>query len=188
MFDPCVGKIPWRRKWQPTPVFLPGKSQGQRSLADYCPWGHKESDTTERLHFLFNWRIVTLNIVLVSAIHQHESAIGIHTSPPSCSIVMCDEKWILYNCWRPTQWWTKKKLQSSFQSQTCTKKGLGHCLMVSDPWQLSESWRNHCIWEICSINWWGIPKTITPEVDTGQQKGPVLFHNNTWPHVTQPMF
>ena len=100
---------------------------------------------------------------------------------------MCDEKWILYNCWRPTQWWTKKKLQSSFQSQTCTKKGLGYCLMVSDPWQLSESWRNHCIWEICSINWWGIPKTITPEVDTGQQKGPVLFHNNTWLYVAQPM-
>ena len=36
-----VGKIPWRREWQPTPVFLPGKSHGQRSLAGYCPWGHK---------------------------------------------------------------------------------------------------------------------------------------------------
>ena len=44
-----VGKIPWRRKWQPTPVFLPGKSHGQRSLVGYCPWGHKESDTTEQL-------------------------------------------------------------------------------------------------------------------------------------------
>ena len=39
--NPWVGKIPWRRKWQPTPVFLPGKSQGQRSLAGYNPWGHK---------------------------------------------------------------------------------------------------------------------------------------------------
>ena len=37
-----VGKIPWRRKWQPSPVFLPGKSHGQRSLADYGPWGRKE--------------------------------------------------------------------------------------------------------------------------------------------------
>ena len=36
--DPCIGKIPWRRKWQPTPVFLPGKSYGQRSLAGYSPW------------------------------------------------------------------------------------------------------------------------------------------------------
>ena len=46
-FDPWVRKIPWRRKWQPTPVFLPGKSHGQRSLEGYIPWGHKESDTTE---------------------------------------------------------------------------------------------------------------------------------------------
>ena len=45
-------KIPWRRTWQPTPGFLPGESSGQRSLADYSPWGCKESDTTERLtHF-----------------------------------------------------------------------------------------------------------------------------------------
>ena len=48
--DPCVGKIPWRRKWQPTPVFLPGESHGQRSLAGYSPWHHKESDTTEHTH------------------------------------------------------------------------------------------------------------------------------------------
>ena len=41
-----VGKIPWRA-WQLTPVFLPGEFHGQRSLAGYSPWGHKESDTTE---------------------------------------------------------------------------------------------------------------------------------------------
>ena len=40
---------PWRRKWQPTPVFLPGESYGQRSPAGYSPWGHKESDTTDGL-------------------------------------------------------------------------------------------------------------------------------------------
>ena len=50
-FDPWVGKIPWRRKWQSTPVLLPGKSHGQRSLVGYSPWGRKELDTTERLHF-----------------------------------------------------------------------------------------------------------------------------------------
>ena len=43
----------WRRKWQPTLVLLPGKFHGQRSLVGYSPWGHKESDTTERLHFHF---------------------------------------------------------------------------------------------------------------------------------------
>ena len=45
-FDPWVRKIPWKREWQPTLVLLPGKSHGQRSLAGYSPWGHKESDTT----------------------------------------------------------------------------------------------------------------------------------------------
>ena len=48
-FDPWVGKIPWRRKRQPTPVFLPGESLGQRSLAGYSPRGVTESDTTEQL-------------------------------------------------------------------------------------------------------------------------------------------
>ena len=46
-FDPRSRKIPWRRKWQPTAVFLPGKSHGQWSLAGYGPKGPKESDTTE---------------------------------------------------------------------------------------------------------------------------------------------
>ena len=45
--DPWVGKIPWSRKWQPALVFLPGKSHGQRGLAGYSPWGHRESNMTE---------------------------------------------------------------------------------------------------------------------------------------------
>ena len=57
---PGVRKIPWSRKWQPASVFLPGKSHGQRSLAGYSSWGHKESDTTERLckhtqHSMAEW-------------------------------------------------------------------------------------------------------------------------------------
>ena len=48
-FDSWVRKIPWRRIWQPTPVFLPEESHGQRSLAGYSPRGRKESDTTEQL-------------------------------------------------------------------------------------------------------------------------------------------
>ena len=42
-FDPWVGKIPWRREWQPTPVFLPGEFHGQRSLVGYHPWGHSQT-------------------------------------------------------------------------------------------------------------------------------------------------
>ena len=48
-FSPWVGKMPWRRAWQPTPVFLPGEAHGQRNLVGHSPWGPKEPDTTEGL-------------------------------------------------------------------------------------------------------------------------------------------
>ena len=44
---PGSGRFPWRRAWQPTPVFLPGESNGQRTLVGYSPWGCTESDTTK---------------------------------------------------------------------------------------------------------------------------------------------
>ena len=56
-FNPWVGKIPWRRKWQSTLVFLPGESHGQGSLVGYSPWDRKESDMTEQLHFHIKWPI-----------------------------------------------------------------------------------------------------------------------------------
>ena len=68
-----VGKIPWRRKWQPIPVFLPGESHGQRSLAGYSPQGHKESGMTERLHF-------TSSSVSITHTHIHTSSSSIHLS------------------------------------------------------------------------------------------------------------
>ena len=49
---PGSGRSPWRRKWQPTPVLLPGICHGRRNLVGYSPWGRKESETTERLLFL----------------------------------------------------------------------------------------------------------------------------------------
>ena len=49
-----LSKHLWRRQWHPTPVLLPGKSHGWRSLVGCSPWGHQESDTTERLHFHFS--------------------------------------------------------------------------------------------------------------------------------------
>ena len=50
MQETHVRKIPWRREWLPTPVFLLGESHGQRSLVGYSAWGHKELDTTEQLN------------------------------------------------------------------------------------------------------------------------------------------
>ena len=57
-FDPWVGKIPLRRKWQRTQVFLPGESHGRRSVVGCSPWSRKESDRTERLHFHFHFHCV----------------------------------------------------------------------------------------------------------------------------------
>ena len=51
-FPLCISS--WRRQWHPTPVFLPGKSHGRRSLVGCSPWGRQQSDMTERLHFHFS--------------------------------------------------------------------------------------------------------------------------------------
>ena len=72
MFDPWVGKTPWRRKWQPTPVLLPGKSHGWRILVGYSPWGSIESDTTERLPSLTH-SFTAINFLLSTALHTSTS-------------------------------------------------------------------------------------------------------------------
>ena len=71
-----VGKIPWRREWQPTPLFWPGEFHGQRCLAGYSPWGHKESDITEQLPlylFLNNCNIIVIPFYLCSPCLQTRS-------------------------------------------------------------------------------------------------------------------
>ena len=68
-FDPWIGKIPWRKEWQPTPVFSPGEFNGQRSLVGYSLWGHKESQRDGH-----DW---------ISAVQQHKSALCVHMSPLS---------------------------------------------------------------------------------------------------------
>ena len=85
--------------------------------------------------------------------------------------------------------WTGKKVQSTSQSHTCTKKGHSHCLVVCchcDPLQLSESWWNH--WseyakQINEMQW----KLQCLQPSLVNRKGPILLHDNTWPHVAQPM-
>ena len=71
-FDPWVREIPWRRKWHPTPVFLPGQSHVQRSLLGYSPWGCKKSDMTECLahtHTHSDARKKTMNFTFFSSAH-----------------------------------------------------------------------------------------------------------------------
>ena len=66
-FDPWIGTFPWRRKGQPTPVFLPGKSHGQRSLEGYSPWGRKESDPTEHAQAELLFMIFCLSPLLTKS-------------------------------------------------------------------------------------------------------------------------
>ena len=72
-FNPWVGKISWRRKWQPTPVFLPGESHGQGSPAGYSPWDPQESDTTEQFHFHFS---LIKKIIFMGPIYLKKILIG----------------------------------------------------------------------------------------------------------------
>ena len=85
-FEPWVGKFPWRRKWQPTPVLLPGESQGQRSLVGYSSWGRKESDTTEWLHLV--WSYGPLGIPGVEIWYQGPTLEELYAPAPapSCSL------------------------------------------------------------------------------------------------------
>ena len=74
-FDSWVRKIPWRRKWQPTPVFLPTESHGQRSLVGYNPRGHKESDMTEQLPHTHTKQAAGLLILCSQSLILEESLI-----------------------------------------------------------------------------------------------------------------
>jgi len=63
-----VMAIIWRRQWHPTPILLAGKSHGWRSLVGCSPWGHKESDTTERLHFHFSFHALEKEMATHSSV------------------------------------------------------------------------------------------------------------------------
>ena len=76
------------------------------------------------------------------------------------------------------------------KAKLAPEKGHCHCLVVccwSDPWQLSDFRRNHYVWGVCSANRWDALKTSRPAAGIGQQRGPILLHVNSGPHVAQPM-
>ena len=77
-YEPWVGKIPWRREWLPTPVFLPGGFPGERSLVGYSPWNCKELDTTEQLTFWCQYSAVA-HFKLTSFIRLNEKLKNTHS-------------------------------------------------------------------------------------------------------------
>ena len=66
LFD--FSSLRWRRQWHSTPILLPGKSHGQRSLVGCSPWGHNESDPTERLHFHFQFHTLEKEMATHSSV------------------------------------------------------------------------------------------------------------------------
>ena len=98
--NPRVRKLPWRRKWQPTPVFFAGKFHEQRSLVGYSPWGHKDLDTTEHTH-------IHLSI--------HPSIISLYTK------VYCVNKNTLYSL---LSIWNMYRVFYDYFLGTCNEKAL----------------------------------------------------------------
>ena len=95
-----VGKIPWRRKWQPTPALLPGEFHRQRSLLGYSPWGYKESDITEWLTPSFHFSLSSPHPLSAS---PKQMIIGFLSSSLSSEKSLTNDDTILQN----KQIWTR---------------------------------------------------------------------------------
>ena len=78
-FDPWIGKIPWRRKWKPAPVFLPGESHGHRSQEGCSPYGHTESDTTEASQYAWELEVRTQTRLLGKQNSTHYISYNVST-------------------------------------------------------------------------------------------------------------
>ena len=101
-FHPWVGRIPWRRAWQPTAVFLPGEPHGQRSLAGYSPWGGQESDRAEATWHSRRTTVLRLPSAVPGRIRKATSTrAGPGADPQSCPPVSLGSRWdtlLVYNC------------------------------------------------------------------------------------------
>ena len=110
----------WRRQWQPTPVLLPGKSHGQRSLVGCSPWGREESDTTEWLHFHFH------SLGSARATLSGPSLCRMkEETPDGCLVMKCVNSTILQE-WTPA--WTSLAVQW-LRLHAANSGGVGF-----DPW------------------------------------------------------
>ena len=101
--DPWVENIPWRRKWLPTSVFLPGEFHGQRKLVSYSPWGHKELDMPEQLALHF------------PALSASSSVVSL--SQNTVSLTVCIWLWNMITFWGVYfSWWFKFILKLFFHN------------------------------------------------------------------------
>ena len=138
---PHSSTLAWKIPWTEKPGRL--QSMGSQRV------GH---DWVEQLHFSLLFYSTTMNHFSNGLWYAMKSGFYTTTSHDQLS------------------GWTEK-LQSTSESQTCIKKGHGHCLVVccpSDPLQLSESQQNHYTWQVCSVNWCNAPKTAIPAASIGE--------------------
>ena len=120
MFDPWVGKIPWIRKWPPTPVILPGKPHGQKSLAGYNPWGHKGSSETGLTHTLIYWlSFGCTGLSLLSGL----------------SLAGASEGYSLWLCPAFSLWWLLLLRRMGSKSKNCSSCG-------------AWAWFLHSMWDL----------------------------------------
>ena len=140
-FNPWVGKIPWRRAWQPTPVFVPGESQGLNTLASYSPQGHKESDTTEatddahiinrwlcRLHINNPWKHFSLHKPLGSLYRIPQKLQ--HSTLSDCMLLMSLD----FNKWYHTPTRDSAECQRWQQWEASCTTGPGWGAMLPEPY------------------------------------------------------
>ena len=138
--DLWVRKIPWRRKWQPNPVFLPRESYGQKSLVAHSPWGCKESNTTE--HVCTHWKPVHWNSVLSGTQPEletlwHPDLVSAFSTPPRFSPLLKRETF-------------KEKFWETAEREVCMclkELGIENSLLSGMPIKSL-----HCVW---NANWTG---------------------------------
>ena len=115
-FDPCVRKIPERRKWQPTPVFSPGEFHGQRSPADCGPWGCKESDTTEHSCVQYTPAIPHLGVYSDTTITRK----GLRNPMSIAALFTVTKTWNQPTC--PSDEWMKTWYMYTMECYSATEK------------------------------------------------------------------
>ena len=156
-FDPWVGKIPWRRAWQPTPVFLPGESCGQKSLAGCRPWAHKSQTWLSDFHF------TSLHLPWSGSGHSDslrwclgECSQSVPVTPLWISVISCKTSAIytvVHQTWFNGIAWICAELSYNLISTSlCLLEILPSCLS----WSLRHSWLTAlCLgnFRVCSPRW-----------------------------------
>ena len=141
---PGSGKIPWRREWQPIPVYSPGKSHEQRSLVDYNPWGHKQSDTIEQLS-LFICLYFDSTIKLYHCMYALKFCINSiiwHGLPKRCSGIEYAYQCSRHKRWGFSPWVRKISWSRKWQPTQIFTTGIFHgqmSLVHYCPWRCKQS-------------------------------------------------